>query len=269
MSAAHFTKARPWLIIPALAALCLIAAAGFTCNIHAAPQNSQQTAPPAGTPPVLTPQQQLIHQGKLIFNQTPKYAAQWTGNTLTCTDCHRLGGTVDYATPLILTSQRYPSFSKRAGHVITLQQRIQECFVRSENGKPLPTNSPQMKALVAYINSLWTSRDKSKPDQYRALVHLPALTGNPTRGKVLYTEHCAACHQADGEGIPDAYPPLWGPNSYNDGAGMSHNPKFAAWIQHNMPLQDPGILSAQQAYDIAAYVNSQPRPKLNPAYKTY
>lgn len=269
MSNAPFTKARPWLIIPALAAFCLIAAAGFTANIHAAPQNSPQTAPPAGTPPVLTPQQQLVHQGKLIFDQTPQHAAPWTGNTLTCTDCHRLSGTVPYATPLTVTTKRYPRFTQRAGHVVTLQQRIQECFVRSENGKPLPTDSPQMKALVAYINSLWTNRDKTQPDEYRPLVHLPALTGNAARGKVLYTAQCAACHQDNGEGLPDAYPPVWGPNSYNDGAGMSHNAKFAAWVQHNMPLQSPGILSAQQAWDIAAYVNSQPRPKFNPAYKNY
>ena len=260
---------RPWFLVPVLAALSLIAAAVFSGAIHAAPQNSQPTVPPPGTPPVLPPQQQLIHQGKLIFDYTPQYAAQWTGNTLTCTDCHRLSGTADYASPMIDVAGLFPMFSKRAGHVITLQNRIQECFVRSENGKPLPTNSPEMKALVAYINSLWTNGVKNKPYKYRGLEPIPALTGNPTRGKLLYTTHCAACHQANGEGLPDAYPPVWGPNSYNDGAGMFNNANFAAWVQHNMPLQDPGILTPQQAWDVAAYVNSQPRPKLNPAYKKY
>jgi thiosulfate dehydrogenase len=126
-----------------------------------------------------------------------------------------------------------------------------------------------MNALVAYINSLWTSGVKNQPYKYRGLEPLPQLTGNPTRGKVIYANECAACHQDNGQGIPDAYPPVWGPNSYNDGAGMYHNAKFAAWVQYNMPLQSPGLLSAQEAWDVAAYVNSQPRPHFNEAYKSY
>jgi thiosulfate dehydrogenase len=265
----HLAKARPWLLLPGLAVMVLFAAADFTGVIQAAPQGSQRLAPPSGTPPVLTSQEQLVRQGKLIFDDTPRYATQWTGNVLTCTDCHRLSGTLPYATPLTATAGRYPRFSKRAGHVVTLQQRIQECFVRSENGKPLPVNSAQMKALAAYIQSISANGDKGKTSEYLPLVSLPALKGNPIRGKVLYADQCAACHQANGEGRPEAYPPVWGSNSYNDGAGMSHNAKFAAWIQYNMPVQRPNTLSAQQAWDIAAYVNSQPRPKFNDAYKTY
>ncbi|MGC8549564.1 MAG: c-type cytochrome [Acidobacteriaceae bacterium] len=264
MLPASLRKLRTWFLVPSLAVGCILVAAGFT-GIHAA----QQTAPPVGTSPVLTPQQQLIHQGKLIFDYTPQYAAQWTGNTLTCTDCHRLSGTVDYASPMIDVAGLFPMFSKRAGHTITLQQRIQECFVRSENGKPMPADSPQMKALVAYMNSLWTNGEKNKPYKYRGLEPIAQLTGNPARGKTIYTAQCAACHQDNGEGVPDAYPPVWGPNSYNDGAGMVHNAKFAAWVQHNMPLQNPGILTPQQAWDVAAYVNSQPRPHFNKAYKSY
>jgi thiosulfate dehydrogenase len=268
------SKARLWLFLPGLAVLALSAAAGFTGIIHAAPQSASHPASRAGIPPLPSSQQQLIRQGKLIFDDTPRYAAEWTGNVLSCTDCHRLSGTVPYATPLTATAARYPRFSKRAGHIVTLQQRIQECFVRSENGKPLPVNSPQMNALVAYLHSISASPDstspgKSKPAKYLPLVALPALTGNPARGKVLYMAQCAACHQANGEGRPEAFPPVWGPDSYNDGAGMSHNAKFAAWIQYNMPIQSPGTLTAQQAWDIAAYVNSQPRPRFNEAYKSY
>ena len=265
MLAAQLTKKRTLFVIPVLAILCVLATASFSRPIHAAPQEVPESAPPVQTPPVPS----LVQQGKLIFDYTPQYAPKWTGNTLTCTDCHRLSGTVTYASPMIDISGLFPMYSKRAGHVITLQQRIQECFVRSENGKPLPVNSPEMKSLVAYINSLWTNGVRNKPYKYRGLVRLPELTGNAVRGKAVYTANCAACHQDNGEGIPDAYPPLWGPNSYNDGAGMHNNAKFAAWVQHNMPLQRPGILTPQEAYDVAAYVNSQPRPKFNQAYKTY
>lgn len=269
MFSKHLGKPRTWIFVPILAALCILLATSFGHAIHAAPQNTHPTAPPAGIPPILPPQQQLVHQGKLIFDYTPKYAPHWTGNTLTCTDCHRLSGTVDYASPMIDLAGLFPLFSKRAGHIITLQNRIQECFVRSENGKPLPANSPEMKALVAYINSLQTTTAKNQPYKYRGLVPLPELTGNPNRGKTIYTAQCAACHQGNGEGIPQAYPPVWGPDSYNTGAGMHQVPKLAAWVQHNMPLQHPGLLTPQQAWDVAAYIHTQPRPQFNEAYKSY
>jgi len=247
--------------LAALAVLVILIASAADAGSH--PLHAATEPAPSSA---LSP---LAQQGKQIFGFTPKYAAAWTGNTLSCTDCHLMDGTVPHAAPLNNIANLFPAYSKRAGRVITLQQRIQECFVRSENGKPLPANSPQMNALVAYLHSISASPDKSKPAEYLPLVALPALTGDPARGKDLYIAQCAACHQANGEGRPLAYPPVWGPTSYNDGAGMSHNAKFAAWIQYNMPIQRPNTLTAQQAWDIAAYVNSQPRPKFNEAYKTY
>ena len=77
------------------------------------------------------------------------------------------------------------------------------------------------------------------------------------------------CHGADGAGIPSAFPPLWGKNSYNDGAGMAKPAKMARFVFHTMPQTNPGSLTPQQAYDVSAYVYSQPRPKFNPAYKIY
>lgn len=259
---ASSTNRRALYMIPALAALCiLLAAVGFSHPLHAAPKSTPKRN--SDTPSL------LAQQGRIIFGFTPRYASQWTGNTLSCTDCHLVDGTVDHASPLIDVANLFPSFNKRAGHVITLQQRIQECFVRSENGKPLPTDSMQMKALVAYIQFLSRDGVKGKPYIGRGLVKLPALTGNPIRGKALYGLKCAVCHQANGAGLPGAYPPLWGPQSYNNGAGMSHTPKLAAWVQHNMPLDRPGSLNAQQAFDVSAYIDSQPRPNFNPAYKGY
>jgi thiosulfate dehydrogenase len=50
---------------------------------------------------------------------------------------------------------------------------------------------------------------------------------------------------------------------------MARVPVLAAWVQHNMPQNKPGSLTPQQAYDIAAYIDSHPRPQFNPAYKKY
>lgn len=211
----------------------------------------------------------LALRGKLIFDATPTMARSYTGNLLSCGDCHLESGTAPYAAPLIDSAGLFPQYSQRAGHTITLVQRIQECFVRSENGLPPPDTSPEMRALIAYID--WLSRGgvKGVAFQSRGLVQLPALSGNPQAGKKLYARRCAGCHGSNGAGMPPNLPPLWGPGSFSDGAGMSHAAQLAAFIQHNMPQNKPGTLTPQQAYDLAAYIATKPRPKFNKIYQNY
>ena len=211
----------------------------------------------------------LVRQGKIVFDETPKYASAFVGNKLSCNDCHIQSGTADKAAPMINLAGLFPQYNKRAGRVISLQDRIRECFVRSENGKPLPDDSEAMRGLVAYIN--WLSRDgvKGKAYEGRGLAKLPMLTGNPKAGKLIYTEQCAACHGKHGTGAMPILPPLWGRNSYNDGAGMDKPEKMAAFVSVNMPQNHPGTLTPQQAYDVSAYIHTMPRPKFNKAYKNY
>lgn len=211
----------------------------------------------------------LAQQGKLIFDDTPKYAARYTGNKLSCNDCHIGSGTADYSAPMTDIAGLFPMYSKRAGHMISLANRIQECFVRSEAGTPPPEDSAEMKALVAYIE--WLSKDgvKGHPYKARGLVKLASLKGHPAAGDVIYRMQCAACHGMEGAGVPPVLPPLWGSNSYNDGAGMNDPGKMARFLVRNMPQNQPGSLTPQQAYDVAAYIHTKPRPKLNPAYKSF
>ena len=60
-------------------------------------------------------------------------------------------------------------------------------------------------------------------------------------------------------------PPLWGQDTFNDGAGMARIITFANFIHFNMPhgtdYVDPQ-LSVDNAWDIAAFVLSHPRPHL-------
>jgi thiosulfate dehydrogenase len=44
---------------------------------------------------------------------------------------------------------------------------------------------------------------------------------------------------------------------------MNNIAKMAAFVQHNMPKINPGSLTAQQAYDVAAYINSKPHEPFN------
>lgn len=211
----------------------------------------------------------LARQGRLIFDHTPRYAAPYAGNQLSCASCHLDSGTRDFSAPMIGLAGLFPMFSKRAGHVISLQNRIQECFVRSEAGTPPPVDSYPMRALVAYIRSLSGGQIKGKPYPGRGLLRLPPLAGNPKAGRSIYLAQCAMCHGANGAGIPSAFPPVWGKGSYNTGAGMNNPAKMAAFLVRNMPQNKPGTLTPQQASDVAAYIHLQPRPRLNPAYAGY
>ncbi len=246
-----------------LAAAFCVAAAGCRSRTEPAQAHGGGLTAAAGDMP------ELARQGKLIFDQTPRYAPKYTGNRLSCNDCHLQSGAASLAAPMIDLAGLFPMFNKRAGHVISLQNRIQECFARSEAGAPPPVDSEEMRALVAYID--WLSRDGVKGKAYkgRGLVKLAVLTGDPVRGRAVYAEQCAACHGVDGAGVPSVLPALWGPNSYNDGAGMNNPAKMAAFVIANMPQNHPGTLTPQQAYDVATFVHSKPRPKFNQAYKSY
>ncbi len=235
-----------------------------SCSSHQKPP----ATPAAAAPMSAAETAALVTRGKLIFDQTPKYASTYVGNQLSCSDCHIHSGTADYAAPMIDLAGLFPMFNKRAGHVISLQNRIQECFSRSEAGTPLPTDSPEMLALVAYIDSL-SLGTKGKPYKARGLVRIPALQGNPAAGRHVYISKCIGCHGDEGDGEPPILPAVWGRDSFNDGAGMNSTEKMAAFVFYNMPQSHPRTLTLQQAYDVAAFIHTKPRPRFNQAYKNY
>jgi thiosulfate dehydrogenase len=210
-----------------------------------------------------------IALGKKIFHSTPDEAKPYVGNLLSCNSCHFRDGTVAHASPMIDVAKTFPQFSERAKRTITLKDRIQECFVRSENGHPLPENGREMMALVAYINSLSAKSQGEKEYTGRGLVKVPDLKGNPQRGEKIYLSQCAVCHGFAGEGVGPMLPPVWGDGSFNDGAGMNKVEKMAAFVVKNMPQTKPGSLTPQEAFDVSAYIHSKPRPKFNPQYAKY
>lgn len=250
-----------------IAALCVVAV--LLCGLASGCSTRKPETRPTPTSAQPAPDS-LAAQGKLVFDDTPKYAGKYVGNKLSCGDCHAASGTAAYSAPMIDVAGLFPMFSKRAGHMISLKDRLNECFVRSENGHPLPLDSPEMLELVAYIDSLSKGQQHGKSYAERGLVKLPDLKGNPVRGKLVYVKaQCAVCHGIDGSGVPPILPPLWGPGSFNNGAGMDKPAKMAAYVYHNMPQNHPGTLTAQEAYDVTAYVQKMPRPKFNQAYKSY
>lgn len=206
-----------------------------------------------------------IRLGRLIFTQTPKYARAYVGNQQSCSDCHLAAGTAPFAAPVVGLPGVFPMFSERDNRVITLAERIQECFLRSENGRPLPYAGPEMTALMAYMQWLSQGQPIGQGLSGRGLVHLPELAPNIQNGEQVYMHQCSACHGKDGSGMPPAAPPVWGPGAYNDGAGMNRVTEMAAFVQHNMPAGKPGSLSAQDSYDVAAFIHSKPHT----AFRSY
>lgn len=195
------------------------------------------------------------------------------GNALNCASCHLNAGTVADGSPYVGVSAFFPGYAPRAGRVITLAERINGCFLRSMNGKPLPPDSEQMQAMVAYFD--WMRRETRPGDKVEGrgvgkVSHriVPAVDN----GKRIYAAQCALCHGSNGEGVKDdagrwVYPPLWGDESFNIGAGMARTYTAAGFVQRNMPIAfhdrfplGQGGLTDQEAVDVAEYFTHQPRP---------
>src|SRR6185503_732228 len=233
-------------------------------NLVAA-QNSAPVAVTSGSwtapDPATIPQGPLgdsIRLGFRVFNDTPKFAAKYVGNKMSCGHCHSGSGTVPYSIPLVGVPGMFPLYRDRENEVVTFEERIEQCFQRSENGHRVPNSSPEMVGLVAYAQ--WLSKDQvtGRPFPGRGLVNLPELSGDSEKGAQIYSQRCAICHGAEGAGRLPAIPAVWGPDAYNTGAGMYNIAKMAAFVQHNMPQSDPGSLTPQEAYDVAAYIHSKP-----------
>jgi len=219
------------------------------------------------TVPVPGPADDLVAYGQRLVTQTfaeigPETQKPYAGNNLACQNCHLDAGTKRSAVPLIGVAKTYPKFSERSGRDITLAERIDECMTRSMNGKSLPGDSREMAAFLAYIRSL---------DGPEAVQWPPAPVAeappDATRGTEVYGRVCATCHQPHGlgkrVGMGYEFPPLWGPDSFNDGAGMDHFHRAVGFILRNMPRGvDPEHpqFTLQQAWDVVAFLQSRPRP---------
>lgn len=207
-----------------------------------------------------------IAQGRRILSNAPKYAAAYSGNALTCTNCHLDGGRTPAAAPWVGIWGVFPEYRARNAQVNTLSDRINDCFERSLNGKRLPGDAPEMTAILTYMQ--WLSREVPTGQSVAGRGFLRIASPQPAsaeRGAPLYGEHCASCHGNNGAGRgatdnADFVPPLWGPKAFNIGAGMARLNNAAAFIKANMPQGLSGSLDDQTAFDIAAYVIKQPRP---------
>lgn len=234
---------------------------------------SFQLSPPDPASLPSGPLGQSIQYGQRIVSDTQTVAKAYVGNGLTCSNCHLNGGRTPYAAPFVGLTGLFPQYRARSGSVESLEDRLNDCFLRSMNGKALPLRSPEMIGLLAYIAWLSTGVPVGTEVSGRGFRDITVSgSPDPVRGKSIYASQCAACHGIDGAGIKTqpntyAFPPLWGAQSFNVGAGMARVSVAAAFIRAKMPPTSAGTLTNQDAFDVAAYVTSRPRPSF-PATKT-
>ena len=208
----------------------------------------------------------VIRLGQTLIEDTSTYplTKDYVGNGLNCTSCHLQNGADPKAASFIGVASAYRAWSPREKRVITLEDRILNCFMRSCNGTRPPLGSRPSVAIAAWIT--WLSKDtpirtnSKRPAGPNAITRLSveASSADKSRGAHLYTDRCASCHGDNGQGVDDN-PPVWGKMSYNQGAGFSNVEQLAAWLKVAMPMDD-ATLTEQDAIDIAAYVNSHERP---------
>ena len=222
------------------------------------------------------PNAEELNYGKELVANTaeylgPKGKVKAISNGMNCQNCHLQAGTAAFGNNYSAVAATYPKFRARSGTEEDIQKRINDCFERSLNGKPLARDSKEMKAMVAYINWVGKEVPKGEIPIGSGLYEVPLLdrAADPIKGKLVYEKQCASCHQTDGKGQakPDGagyvYPPLWGEASYNHGAGLYRLSRFAGYVKANMPLGatfEQPILSDEESWDLAAYVNSMERP---------
>ncbi len=200
-----------------------------------------------------------IRLGYEIVVNTQEYAALYVGNSLNCTNCHLDAGLDPNAASYVGLGRVYPEYQARAGRVVTLADRVNDCFERNLRGKPLPLDSHKLRAVVAYIEWLSEGIPQGSRIQWRGIPKIQSVRApDSEHGKKVFGARCAFCHGADGQGT-FAAPPLWGPKSYTIAADMARTSVAASFIKANMPRTRGWALSDDEAYDVAAYINSQPR----------
>lgn len=251
---------NPFLKLPA----CIFAA-GLAASTVVVAADVPLVVPSDSTIPA-GPEGDAIRLGRQLMNDTRKQLPRNVGNGLNCSSCHIAGGTQAYASPYVGLTALFPMYNARDGRVISLQTRINDCFERSMNGRPLAWDSREMNAMLIYIRWLSTGVPVGSQVAGRGMGQVDAsMKPDRARGATIYAAKCASCHGPQGAGTPDGsggfvFPPVWGKQSYNTGAGMARTETAAAFIKSKMPMGQPDSLSDQDAIDVADFVAHQPRP---------
>ncbi len=225
-------------------------------------------------------QRALISYGHELIAHTSKYlgpngtVAKIT-NGMNCQNCHLNAGNQPWGNNYGAVYSTYPKYRDRSGKIESIYKRVSDCMERSLNGKAIDSNSREFTAMYAYIKYLGRDVEKNTKPNGSGIEkpNLLSRAADSSKGHVIYIAKCQICHGNNGQGQILAtndefvYPPVWGEHSYNDGAGLYRISNLAGYLKNNMPFlqtshQKPA-LTDEQCWDLAAFINSQPRPHMN------
>lgn len=221
-------------------------------------------------------EKELVLYGRELIAHTseylgPKGSVKAISNGMNCQNCHLNAGTQPWGNNYFAVQSTYPKFRARSGTNENQIKRVNDCFERSLNGRALDSTGREMRAILAYIRWLGNDVEKGISPKGSGIFKMKLMKRacDPIKGKAIYVSKCQSCHQVDGAGIlatngkSYTYPPLWGNNSYNVGAGLYRISNFAGYVKYNMPqgtTYEKPQLTDEEAWDVAAFVNSMPRP---------
>lgn len=199
-----------------------------------------------------------VRRGLALLLATKDSLPAHDGSALRCVSCHLDQGRRANGS-WIGSFAHYPQYQSRSASVVRIEDRVNDCFRRSLNGTALARDGADMRDIVSYLAFLSWRSAVGAPTPNPRLARFAALRADTAAGHATFQTVCARCHGPDGQGTPVA-PPLWGPKSFNIGAGMARVRTAASFVRDNMPFDRPGTLTDQQALDVAAFVVAQPRP---------
>jgi thiosulfate dehydrogenase len=180
---------------------------------------------------------------ELLGRDHPDPERRFINSRLACASCHLNIGVEPGTLTLLQTDEHYPRFSGRAGTMTDIEDRINECMTRSMNGRALAMDSPEMIAMASYLRSLGaqyaamgaSARVSNEPAGFKT----PDRRADAEAGRAVYKERCSICH-----------------------GGMARVLTASRFIKARMPLGQPD-LTDDQAFDVAAFIDSQPRPAMD------
>ena len=218
-----------------------------------------------------------VRRGFKLFTNTPVEAPHLAPGKMSCSNCHMNGGQREKSLPLVGVAGMFPEYNRRSGRLYSLGDRITDCFLRSENatgghlsGEELPTpDAAEVLTVSAYLTWLSRGAAMGKNPAWRgqntitASALIPVEKLDAAKGEAIYADRCVTCHGEDGQGVTigdKTAGPLWGPGSWNDGAGAARVYTLAGMIRYSMPYLDPGNMTDEDAQHLAAFIDSKPRP---------
>lgn len=282
-----YTLRTNWQLVIIVTVIIIVTFTEFlnTSNTDAGSKLSFQLNDSTWVPPSLFTdnelagsQRDMVIYGEDIIANTARYfgpvgSIAHISNGMNCQNCHLNAGKKNWGNNYSAVYSTYPKLRQRSGEIEGIYKRVSDCFERSLNGSAPDSNSKEYKAIYEYIKWVGQNVKKGEKPKGSGIDKIPFLdrAASPEKGKQVYTAQCQSCHGANGEGqltlskTSYEYPPMWGDHSYNIGAGLFRISSFAGYVKSNMPFNQSSHnnpkLTTEEAWDVAAFVNSQPRPK--------